>query len=121
MSLDKSNPAIAAALKARDSYRRRQAKLSPNFDMRVDALELSKNQRYRRAVVYVRDAGVCANCGKKVSEWHVDHIDAKMNGGLETCIKNLQTLCVPCHKEKTRKDYRVRTRRREDAAISTQR
>ena len=93
-------------------------RLEATFDMQVDASELMKNQRYRRAVVYARDGGFCAGCGEKVCEWHVDHMNAKMNGGLETTIENLQTLCVPCHKNKTRMDYRVRTRRREDAAVS---
>ena len=34
--------------------------------------------------------------------WHADHILAVKNGGGECSLKNMQTLCVPCHKDKTR-------------------
>lgn len=33
--------------------------------------------------------------------WEADHIVEVSNGG-ETSLENIQTLCVPCHKQKTR-------------------
>ena len=34
--------------------------------------------------------------------WEADHIKEVSAGG-ETCLENIQTLCVPCHKAKTKK------------------
>lgn len=36
------------------------------------------------------------------SLWHADHIVEVCNGGGESGLENIQTLCVKCHKEKSR-------------------
>lgn len=36
--------------------------------------------------------------------WHVDHIIPIFKGGKGICPKNLQVICVSCHKQKTAKD-----------------
>ncbi|MGI9175700.1 MAG: HNH endonuclease, partial [Rhodothermales bacterium] len=33
--------------------------------------------------------------------WDMDHIQPVIEGGGGTGLRNLQTLCVPCHKQKT--------------------
>ena len=62
-----------------------------------------------RVRILQRDAGLCQIClskgivnycaGKKYGA-HVDHIIPKFEGGTDS-DENLQTLCVPCHKQKT--------------------
>lgn len=48
-----------------------------------------------RAEVTQRDGGICVQCGEPANQ--IDHID-----GDETTPANLQLLCDPCHREKTR-------------------
>lgn len=38
--------------------------------------------------------------------WEADHIQAVCLGGGEATIENYQTLCVPCHRKKTRWDLK---------------
>lgn len=63
-----------------------------------------------------RDQGLCAGCGTQCSRdggewteapWHMDHITALADGGSNE-MENLQTLCVPCHKAKTRREAAAR-------------
>lgn len=90
----------------------------------------SSAQSLRRAV-FERDKGVCACCGadtekiKRVAYhakadiwetyramgfnwnrhqtlWEADHV-LEVSAGGETSLDNIQTLCVPCHKAKTKK------------------
>ena len=48
--------------------------------------------------------------GYESPSFEVDHIKALMNGGAMWDIKNLQTLCKNCHKQKTRSDFNAKTR-----------
>lgn len=43
--------------------------------------------------------------------WEADHILEVSNGG-ESALDNMQTLCVPCHKQKTRKMHADRAQAR---------
>ena len=43
--------------------------------------------------------------------WEADHIVAVAEGGGETSLDNFQTLCVPCHAEKTKAQEAVRKRK----------
>lgn len=54
-----------------------------------------------RAELYRMDAGACRMCGVISDEWHADHIVPVHKGGGGCDIDNLQTLCIPCHKDKT--------------------
>lgn len=44
--------------------------------------------------------------------WNADHIVPVEHGGGGSCIKNFQTLCVACHKIKTRAQAAVRASKR---------
>lgn len=62
------------------------------------------DQRRRR--VYRRDDYTCQHCGDRGgpygnAELHADHIRPKSHGGSHD-YANLQTLCRPCHDQKTR-------------------
>lgn len=73
---------------------------------------------YIRKKVFARDHGICAKCGTK-GPWQADHTiplwsvprpirveDRERWFGLS----NLATLCLPCHKEKTRAEAKERAR-----------
>ena len=68
-----------------------------------------------RKHVWLRDQGRCAECGKQCTRrgWDLDHIKPLMEqkGKSEKeldwsyyWLDNMQTLCKPCHKEKTKQD-----------------
>jgi 5-methylcytosine-specific restriction protein A len=40
--------------------------------------------------------------------WNADHILEVVNGGGECGLENYQTLCIPCHKAKTRQMHQAR-------------
>lgn len=109
----------------------------------VDAYNASDPREARRRVRR-RDRGVCAGCGldtyalkrrlrgrgshRKLRElgfkprkslWELDHVVPLIDGGGHE-LRNLQTLCTPCHKRKTaeeaaRRGERRRQRARRDA------
>jgi 5-methylcytosine-specific restriction endonuclease McrA len=56
-----------------------------------------------RVVVMRRDRYTCRSCGKRgrKRELEVDHILEIAEGGPSLDYDNLQTLCRPCHREKT--------------------
>ncbi len=68
---------------------------------------LANDSKYRRALVFERDNGVCAKCGvdckqiapvgKKRYSWEVDHIHPQRFAGRDVSLDGLRTLCVPCH------------------------
>lgn len=79
-----------------------------------------------RGYVFERDKGICAACGtdttadlneprewirRRKAKWDADHIIEVYNGG-KTELSNLQTLCRPCHKAKTKKLAQDRARAR---------
>lgn len=65
-------------------------------------------QRIRERIL-ARDAYLCQECkrGGKLTavgkSGHVDHVTPKARGGTDDDT-NLQTLCQPCHSEKTAKE-----------------
>lgn len=48
---------------------------------------------------------------RNISFWQADHVVELVNGG-ESTMENVQTLCVPCHKGKTRQMHGDRARAR---------
>lgn len=48
------------------------------------------------------------------AEWEADHVTEVIRGG-DSCLDNMQTLCVPCHKVKTKQLAADRARERRDA------
>jgi 5-methylcytosine-specific restriction protein A len=55
-----------------------------------------------------RAAGKCEGCQQplKPGEFHFDHVAADGLGG-KPVLENCRTLCLPCHKAKTREDTKV--------------
>lgn len=76
------------------------------------ALRKGDSQAMRRAV-YDRDKGNCAECGEYDGEWQADHIIEWADGGTHD-LENIQTLCLPCHKTKTKESRRLRIAARKD-------
>lgn len=83
----------------------------------VTAYRLAVFSSDQRRAVWARDRGVCVTCGVRVQTWDADHIkplwsippdlslfDRSKWFGLE----NLQTLCGPHHKAKSRMEASVR-------------
>lgn len=54
-----------------------------------------------RNEVLVRQGGECAKCGEPLTEYELDHIRPKAEGG-EDVASNCQALCPACHMDKTR-------------------
>jgi hypothetical protein len=70
---------------------------------------------FTRTRVYMRDKGLCANCGKTKKKWHVDHILPLIDsqGDMKFwLLENLQILCVKCHKIKTKIESKERALKR---------
>lgn len=59
--------------------------------------------RRLKAKIHLRDKYTCQCCGVVTMELELDHIVNIAQGGNDD-ESNLQSLCVPCHKEKTRKE-----------------
>lgn len=47
------------------------------------------------------------------TQWEADHIVEVTNGG-EPYLHNIQTLCIPCHKAKSKRQYAERARARKE-------
>ncbi len=58
--------------------------------------------------VYDLFNGNCAICTGRVTTANYDHAIALVNGGAHR-ESNLQLLCVPCHKGKTRRDVKEKS------------
>lgn len=75
-----------------------------------------------RLRIFERTHGHCCRCGVRIvgAKWQADHITALINGG-ENRETNLQTLCLPCHSLKTKKDVKQKSKsyriRLKDAGI----
>jgi 5-methylcytosine-specific restriction enzyme A len=73
-----------------------------------DGFRVADSPSWARYRVLHRDRGICAHCGADVSDrlpgqphrWEADHVIPVEDGGL-SALENLQTLCIPCHREKT--------------------
>jgi 5-methylcytosine-specific restriction endonuclease McrA len=77
------------------------------------------HSREARRHVWLRDRGKCKSCGKQCTRrgWDLDHIKPLLEQkGLKENeldwtyygLDNMQTLCRPCHREKTNKDIKKR-------------
>lgn len=69
-----------------------------------------------RIRILERDQDKCVDCGAPLNygESEIDHIHARVNGGSYWDYANLQTLCVPCHKRKTKQDLYILKRKAVD-------
>lgn len=55
--------------------------------------------------IHKRDDWTCQYCKRVTMDLELDHIKNKAKGGTDD-ESNLQSLCVPCHKEKTQRESR---------------
>ena len=83
-----------------------------NWTRRVDRTGSTTERGYGHAWrklrerILKRDNYLCVACGAKgrlTEATDVDHIKAKAHGGTDE-EDNLQSLCTPCHREKTAKE-----------------
>lgn len=65
-----------------------------------------------------RDRYLCASCGDPATE--VDHIIPVGEGGARKDPGNLQSLCSPCHKTKTKREAARAQRRARAARLAAQ-
>jgi len=70
-----------------------------------------------REEILLRDGPICANCGETFhpSELQMDHITLRTRFKDKTeadRMDNLQLLCTPCHRAKTKTDLKVLSRMR---------
>lgn len=63
---------------------------------------LKGNNSVIREELFKRDKGFCYNCGVFDENWEADHIHPVFLGGGGCDLDNYQTLCLECHKEKTK-------------------
>ena len=69
-----------------------------------------------RRKVFERDGGRCADCDNVSHPWEVDHIfplwlvDPRERPRRYWSLGNLQTLCVPCHINKTAREAKDRAK-----------
>jgi 5-methylcytosine-specific restriction enzyme A len=65
--------------------------------------------RKRRAQRFALDHQTCQHCGAPATQ--VDHVLAIADGGAPLDLRNLQSLCDPCHARKTTLEQRARSQR----------
>lgn len=51
----------------------------------------------------------CQECGIRAVPGDADHVQAVINGGCNS-EENLQWLCIPCHRRKTKADLAIKSR-----------
>jgi 5-methylcytosine-specific restriction protein A len=59
--------------------------------------------------VHAKAEGLCAKCGVEAATGQYDHIIPLIIGG-ENRESNLQFLCTPCHKAKTKLDVKLKAK-----------
>lgn len=82
----------------------------------VTAYKLVAHPSFTRRSVWQRDKGKCRGCGtvctkKGIDKWHMDHINPLINAHGDIAFwlpGNLQTLCIICHKIKTKQESQDR-------------
>lgn len=62
-----------------------------------------------RLRVYEKANGDCAVCGQGVLSCEFDHIIPLILGGANR-ESNIQLLCVPCHRAKTKRDVKIKAK-----------
>ncbi len=77
----------------------------------LHALRMQSEEAYLRLSLHYR---ILYGFGFPLSEhyWEMDHIFPVAHGGGSCGLENLQTLCIPCHRAKTREQMRRKRLRR---------
>lgn len=76
-----------------------------NMAWRKSAI-IKGNTKVIREELFKRDLGACRHCGLISDIWQADHIIPVHKGGGACGLDNYQTLCVTCHREKTKIDLK---------------
>lgn len=101
--------------RSQQGYCDAHAEKRSNWNKRIDRSGSTTDRGYGHAWrklrerILKRDNYLCVKCraaGRLVEATDVDHIKAKTHGGTDD-ESNLQSLCAPCHKEKTAKEGKV--------------
>ncbi len=66
---------------------------------------LGRAWRELRLKAFARDGYRCRVCGRLCAYPEADHIVARSEGGQDV-LGNVQTLCKPCHNDKTQREAR---------------
>lgn len=93
----------------------------------LDDYLAARSARGLRDVIFRRDHGRCAGCGRECAElyrnrwrniypWAADHRQPLWAGGSRS-IANVQTLCEDCHKAKTAREAAARAASRQTATL----
>ncbi len=61
-----------------------------------------------RTQLYYEQKGYCQHCGLLTDDWQADHIIPVHKGGGATGLWNFQTLCIDCHKKKSKADLKLK-------------
>ena len=72
---------------------------------------LSTFDARKKAAHFLRELGFNVDGTQLLPLWEADHVDSIDEGGKDA-VENVQTLCVPCHKEKTGEHRGRKARRR---------
>jgi 5-methylcytosine-specific restriction protein A len=114
-----SRQSMHDVLKRRTEMRDRIAALPRKEPTAIRTKRLRALRRYRARAARITRAQIravmerdvhCVACGALGTD--IDHIRPVSEGG-QTEMDNLQLLCHPCHIEKSRADWRIRTRWKE--------
>lgn len=117
-----NNPRISA--KERNLLKGAVRRVFSRSDLRRAVIEAATIEHSDPARPRVKKWGMCAECKKPTARYQmeVDHIDPIVKIGLTLegmswdtvidrtwCVKaNLQALCIPCHKAKSKYERRLR-------------
>ena len=86
------------------------------FYFSVDGSATLVERNFFNRLSRLRQAKVLADPGKHL--WEADHIRAVADGGGESGLDNMQTLCVACHASKTQEEKRRRALAKRAASSS---
>jgi 5-methylcytosine-specific restriction protein A len=78
----------------------------PEWSGRTDDTAIPPRVKLR---IHAKAEGRCAKCGLEANPGQYDHAISLILGG-KNAESNIQLLCVPCHKGKTRLDVKLKAK-----------
>lgn len=91
-----------------DQHRREHLRVYNSSGSRQSDQKFYKGRRWLAVrKLHLQNEPLCRHCkkaGRLTAATHVDHIIPRTAGGDEYDDSNLQSLCMPCHSAKTRRD-----------------
>jgi 5-methylcytosine-specific restriction protein A len=93
-----------------DQHRRDRQRAYNSTASRQADQKFYKGRRWLAVrAAHLQDEPLCRACrkvGRMTAATHVDHIIPRTAGGADYDESNLQSLCMPCHSAKTRREER---------------